>query len=53
VVHRCQQGHLDPFTTLFSHYQDLIYDLACAILRDEPAAEDAGQENNFLSQTLK
>lgn len=31
---------------MFSHYQDRIYDLACAILRDEPAAEDAGQEKN-------
>jgi RNA polymerase sigma-70 factor (ECF subfamily) len=48
VVHRCQQGHLDAFTTLFSHYQDHVYDLACAILRDEPAAEDAVQDT-FLA----
>ena len=48
VVRRCQEGQLDAFTTLFSHYQDRVYDLACAILRDEPAAEDAVQDT-FLA----
>ena len=44
VVYRCQQGHLDAFTTLFNHYQDRIFDLACAIVRDEMAAEDMVQD---------
>ena len=48
VVHRCQQGHLDAFTTLFSHYQDRVYDLACAIVRDDMAAEDVVQDT-FLA----
>jgi RNA polymerase sigma-70 factor (ECF subfamily) len=48
VVHRCQQGHLDAFTTLFSHYQNRVYDLACAIVRDEMAAEDVVQDT-FLA----
>lgn len=48
VVRRCQEGQLDAFTTLFSHYQDRVYDLACAILRDELAAEDAVQDT-FLA----
>ena len=48
VVRRCQEGQLDAFTTLFSHYQNHVYDLACAILRDEAAAEDAVQDT-FLA----
>lgn len=48
VVHRCQQGHLDAFTILFNHYQDRIFDLACAIVRDEMAAEDVVQDT-FLA----
>ena len=48
VVHRCQQGQLDAFTTLFSHFQNHVYDLACVILRDEAAAEDAVQDT-FLT----
>ena len=48
VVRRCQEGNLDAFTTLFSHYQDHVYDLARAILRDGPAAEDAVQDT-FLA----
>jgi len=48
VVRRCQEGQLDAFTTLFSHYQHHVYDLARAILRDEQAAEDAVQDT-FLA----
>jgi RNA polymerase sigma-70 factor (ECF subfamily) len=48
VVHRCQEGHLDAFDTLFSYYQDRVYDLACAIVRDDTAAQDVVQET-FLA----
>ncbi len=48
VVRRCQEGQLDAFTTLFNHYRDRVYDLACAILGDETAAEDAVQDT-FLA----
>jgi len=48
VVRLCQEGHLDAFTTLFSHYQNHVYDLACAILRDEVGAEDVVQDT-FLA----
>lgn len=48
VVHLCQEGHLDAFTTLFTHYQRHVYDLACAILRDNTAAEDVVQDT-FLA----
>ncbi len=44
VVSQCQEGHLDAFTTLFNRCQDHVYDVACAILRNEAAAEDAVQE---------
>lgn len=48
VVHLCQEGHLDAFTTLFNHYQRHVYDLACIILRDNTAAEDVVQDT-FLA----
>ena len=48
VVRRCQEGQLEAFSTLFNHYQDHVYDLARAILRDGPAAEDAVQDT-FLA----
>jgi len=44
VVRRCQEGQLEAFSTLFNHYQDHVYDLARAILRDRQAAEDAVQD---------
>jgi RNA polymerase sigma-70 factor (ECF subfamily) len=44
VVHRCQQGELCAFATLFERFQDRLYDLAWAILRDEAEAEDAVQD---------
>jgi Sigma-70 region 2 len=44
VVRRCQEGQLDAFTTLFSHYQDDVYDLARTILRDGQEAEDVVQD---------
>ena len=39
---------MDAFATLFSHFQNYVYDLACAILRDETAAEDVVQDT-FLA----
>ena len=48
VVHLCQKGQLDAFATLFSQYQNRVYDLACAILRDEKGAEDVVQDT-FLA----
>ena len=48
MVNRCQEGQLEAFTTLFNHYQNHVYDLARAILRDGPAAEDAVQDT-FLA----
>jgi RNA polymerase sigma-70 factor (ECF subfamily) len=48
VVRLCQDGHLDAFTTLFSQYQNHVYDLACAILGDEVRAEDVVQDT-FLA----
>ena len=44
VVSQCQEGHLDAFTTLFNRCQNHVYDVACAILRNETAAEDAVQD---------
>ncbi len=48
VVRLCQAGQLDAFTTLFSHYQNRVYDLACTILQDDKAAEDVVQDT-FLA----
>ena len=48
VVHRCQQGHLDAFNTLFSHYQYQVYDLACTIMRDDKAAEGVVQDTFLM-----
>jgi RNA polymerase sigma-70 factor (ECF subfamily) len=48
LVHRCQQGQLDAFSTLFSHYQNRVYDLACTIMRDDKVAEDVVQDT-FLT----
>jgi RNA polymerase sigma-70 factor (ECF subfamily) len=48
VVRRCQEGQLDAFTTLFGHFQNHVYELACAILRDKAAAEDIVQDT-FLA----
>lgn len=48
VIRRCQEGQLDAFTALFNHYQNHVYDLACAILHDEAAAEDVVQDT-FLA----
>jgi RNA polymerase sigma-70 factor (ECF subfamily) len=44
LVRRCQQGDLCAFTILFQRFQDRLYDLAWAILRDEAEAEDAVQD---------
>lgn len=48
VVNRCQEGQLDAFTTLFSHFKNDIYDLAHTILRDDGGAEDVVQDT-FLA----
>jgi len=48
VVHLCQEGHLDAFTTLFEQFQHRVYDLARTILRDDTAAEDVVQDT-FLT----
>jgi RNA polymerase sigma-70 factor (ECF subfamily) len=44
LVRRCRQGDLCAFTALFERFQDRIYDLAWAILRDDAEAEDAVQD---------
>lgn len=44
TVRNCQDGHLDAYAILFSHYQNRIYDLACIIVRDETAAKDVVQD---------
>jgi RNA polymerase sigma-70 factor (ECF subfamily) len=44
IVQSCQQGDLSAFATLFTRFQDRVYDLACSILNDEAEAEDAVQD---------
>jgi len=44
IVQSCQQGDLSAFATLFTLFQDRVYDLACSILNDEAEAEDAVQD---------
>ncbi len=44
IVQDCQTGDLAAFATLFTYFQDRIYDLACTILHDESEAEDALQD---------
>lgn len=48
LIARCQQGDLHAFADLFAQYQDRLFDLACAILRDHETAKDAVQET-FLT----
>ncbi len=48
LVRLCQEGHLDAFDTLFTHYQQRVFDLAYIIVGDDMAAEDMVQET-FLS----
>lgn len=48
LVTRCQEGDQHAFAALFDHYQDQLFDLACAILDDREAAKDAVQ-NTFLA----
>ena len=52
VVFQCQEGHLEAFTDLFSHYQNKVYDVALAIMGDESTAEDIVQDT-FLAVYLK
>ena len=44
LVQRCRGGDLHAFAALFERFQDRLYDLAWAILRDEAEAEDAVQD---------
>ena len=44
LVNRCRDGDEYAFSTLFERFQDRLYDLTCAILRDDAEAEDAVQD---------
>jgi RNA polymerase sigma factor (sigma-70 family) len=44
LVQRCRAGDLHAFAALFQRFQDCLYNLAWAILRDEAEAEDAVQD---------
>ncbi len=44
LIHRCQQGDLHAFATLYDQFQEELFDLAWVILRDREAAKDAVQE---------
>ena len=44
LVRRCQQGDLEAFARLFRRFRQVVYDLACVILRDNVAAQDAVQD---------
>lgn len=48
LITRCQKGDLRAFAALFDHYQDRLFDLACAILGDREGAKDAVQDT-FLT----
>ena len=52
VVYQRQEGQPEAFTDLFSHYQNQVYDVALAIMRDESTAEDVVQDT-FLAVYLK
>jgi RNA polymerase sigma-70 factor, ECF subfamily len=43
LVRRCQEGDLRAFAALFDHFQDRLFDVACAVLRDREGARDAVQ----------
>ena len=44
LVSRCQQGDLEAFARLFRRFRQYVYDLACVILHDNVAAQDAVQD---------
>jgi RNA polymerase sigma-70 factor, ECF subfamily len=48
LIHRCQQGDLHAFATLYDQFQEELFNLAWTILRDPEAAKDAVQET-FLT----
>ncbi len=48
LVHAARDGDLDAFNRLILTYQDMAFNLACRMLNDEAAAEDATQ-TAFLS----
>jgi len=52
LVSRCQQGDLRAFADLVEQYQDRLFDVAWAILREREAAKDAVQET-FLAAFQK
>lgn len=43
LARRCQAGDLEAFSALFRAYQQRIYSLAAAILKDATAADDIVQ----------
>ncbi len=44
LIAEAQQGSVEAFNALVLAYQSQVYNLACCILRDEAAADDAAQE---------
>ncbi len=44
LVRRCQEGDLGAFQELVERYEGRIYTLACSIVGDREAAQDAAQE---------
>ena len=44
LITRCQQGDLEAFAALFRRFRQYVYDLACVIVRDTVAAQDAVQD---------
>jgi len=44
IVTRCQDGDLDAFASLYRCYQQRVFGLACAILKNEEQAKDAMQD---------
>lgn len=44
LVKASQQGDTDAFRVLVERYEDRIYNLACSIVGDHEAAQDAAQE---------
>lgn len=43
LIHSAQHGDLDAFNRLVLAYQDMAFNLACRLLNDDDAAEDATQ----------
>ena len=48
VVQRCQEEHLDAFTMLFKQFQNHVFDVADAIMREDTVAEDVVQDTSLI-----